>query len=68
MFWLVPSGNALRILIGKTPSSNSKSAISIGDIEASTLSSNTGAPIETCNALAPTTRARSKRVSFGGPI
>src|SRR5436309_11997655 len=68
MFWLVPSGNDLLMLIGNTPSSSSKSAISIGDIDASVASSRIGAPIDTCRALAPTTLAFSKRVSLGGPI
>src|SRR5437879_12917814 len=42
--------------------------MSIGDIVPSGSSSSTGAPIETCKALAPTTRAFSNRVSLGGPI
>lgn len=68
MFWLVPSGRARRILIGRTPSSSSRSAMSIGDSAGSLISSRTGAPMETWSALAPTTLALSKRVSFGGPI
>src|SRR5215468_7738836 len=68
MFWLVPSGNDLLMLIGSAPSSSSKSAMSIGDIDASVESNNTGAPMDTWRALAPTTLAFSKRVSLGGPI
>lgn len=68
MFWLVPSGSARLMLIGRTPSSSSIRAMSIGERVGSLMSNSTGAPIETWSALAPTTRARSKRVSFGGPI
>ena len=68
IFWLVPSGKDLRMLIGKTPSPSSRSAISIGERVGSLISNSTGAPIDTCSALAPTTLALSKRVSFGGPI
>src|SRR5260370_22216173 len=56
------------MLIGNTPSSSSRSAMSIGDIDASVESSRIGAPIDTCRALAPTTLAFSKRVSLGGPM
>lgn len=68
MFWLVPSGSDRRMLMGRTPSRSSTSAISIGDMVPSGSSRSTGAPIETCKALAPTTRAFSNRVSLGGPI
>src|SRR5881396_523907 len=68
MFWLVPSGSARLMLMGKTPSSSSMRAMSIGESLGSLISNSTGAPIETWSARAPTTLARSKRVSFGGPI
>ena len=68
MFWLVPSGKDRRILIGRTPSSNSSRATSIGDSNPCFKSRRTGAPIDIWRALAPTTLAFSKRVSFGGPI
>ena len=68
MFWLVPSGNDRRMLIGRTPSSSSSRATSIGDSSPCFKSSRTGAPIDIWRALAPTTLAFSKRVSFGGPI
>src|SRR5260370_1218921 len=47
MFWLVPSGSARRMLMGKTPSSSSINAMSIGDRVGSFRSNSTGAPIET---------------------
>src|SRR5712692_7380061 len=68
MFWLVPSGNARRMLIGRTPSSSSSRATSIGDSSSCFRSKRTGAPIDIWRARAPTTLAFSKRVSFGGPI
>ena len=65
-FSLQPSGSFLRILIGRTFSSSSIMAISIGDL-ASGILSRVGAPIAICRALAPTILALSKRVIFGGP-
>src|SRR5205807_10115244 len=68
IFWLVPSGKDRRMLIGRTPSSSSIKATSIGDSRSCLRSSSTGAPMDIWRALAPTTLAFSKRVSFGGPI
>src|SRR5437867_9471229 len=68
MFWLVPSGSERRMLIGRTPSSSSSRATSIGDSRSCLRSRRTGAPIDIWRARAPTTLAFSKRVSFGGPI
>src|SRR6266702_2841034 len=56
------------MLIGRTPSSSSSRATSIGESRSCFRSRRTGAPIDIWRALAPTTLAFSKRVSFGGPI
>src|SRR2546427_2030716 len=56
------------MLIGRTPSSSSIKATSIGDSRSCLRSRSTGAPMDIWRALAPTTLAFSKRVSFGGPI
>lgn len=72
--WNVPSGNVLRIVIGRMPISSSFRAISIGLFSpvppAERFSSSgrrIGAPIEICRDLAPTILAFSNRVIFGGP-
>lgn len=61
------SGNVRLIVIGRIPASSSLSAMSIGPVKVCWESMSIGAPIDICRALAPTTRAFSKRVSFGGP-
>ena len=68
MSWNSSFGNVLRMVIGRIPDSSSKSAISIGPAREFGGSTKSGAPIAICRALAPTIRARSKRVTFGGPI
>ena len=55
------------MVIGSIPASSSFRAISIGLIGFSGGGIRIGAPIAICRALAPTIRALSKRVSFGGP-
>ena len=49
--WKVPSGNVLRMVMGKMPASNSDTAMSIGFVFSS-ASTKIGAPIEICNARA----------------
>ncbi len=66
--WKVPSGKVRRIVIGSTPISSSLMAMSIGLAKFLVGSTKIGAPIEIWRALAPTMRARSKRVILGGPI
>ncbi len=66
--WWVPSGNVLRMVMGSVPASSSLRAMSIGFERALDGSTSIGAPMATWRALAPTIRAFSKRVSFGGPI
>jgi len=56
------------MLMGRTLSSSSIRAMSIGDLDDCDTSMRTGAPIDICRALAPTTRALSNLVSFFGPI
>ena len=68
MSWYSLFGSVRRIVRGRMPELNSKSAMSIGPARASGVSTRSGAPIAICRALAPTIRARSKRVSFLGPI
>lgn len=68
MFLLVPSGKVLLMFIGSTRWSSSRRAISIGDSDPLGISISIGAPIAIWRALAPTTLAFSKRVSFLGPI
>jgi len=55
------------MVIGKTPASSSFKAMSIGLEMPSEMSMSMGAPMEICNALAPTILAFSKRVTLGGP-
>jgi hypothetical protein len=66
--WYVPSGSLRLMEIGKIPDSSSWIAISTGSINLACNSISIGAPIEICNARAPTILALSKRVNFGGPI
>ena len=61
------SGKLRLIVIGRIPASSSLSAMSIGPVKPCLESINMGAPIDIWSALAPTIRAFSKRVSFGGP-
>jgi hypothetical protein len=68
MSWWVPSGNVLRMVMGSTAASSSLRAMSIGFERALDGPTSIGAPIAIWRALAPTIRAFSKRVSFGGPI
>jgi hypothetical protein len=65
--WQVPSGNVRLIVIGRIPISSSFRAMSIGLEKPSETSTSIGAPIDIWRDLAPTIRAFSKRVSFGGP-
>ena len=55
------------MVIGRMPESSSFSAMSIGLEILSSTSISIGAPIEICRDRAPTMRAFSKRVTFGGP-
>lgn len=68
MSWYVPSGRVLRIVRGSILVSSSMRAMSIGPPRLSGDSMRMGAPIAIWRALAPTIRARSKRVIFLGPI
>lgn len=68
MSWYSSFGNVRRIVIGRVPDFSSTSAISIGPARVFGGSTRIGAPIAICKALAPTIRARSKRVSLAGPI
>ena len=68
MSWYSSLGSVRRIVSGRIPLLNSKSAMSIGPAWASGVSTRSGAPIAICKDLAPTIRASSKRVSFVGPI
>lgn len=72
--WNVPSGSVRLIVMGKTPISSSLRAISIGLFKPvpplerlSSRASKIGAPMEIWSERAPTIRAFSKRVIFGGP-
>ncbi len=52
---------------GNALSSSSEVAIAIGSLRFLSIVTNGGAPIASCNDLAPTILAFSKRVNFGGP-
>jgi hypothetical protein len=49
------------------PASSSCNAISIGLVKPPSTPTSMGAPMEICKALAPTIRAFSNLVIFGGP-
>ena len=68
MSWVTPLGSARRIEIGSASTASSSMAISIGPVYPPSKGTNGGAPMAICRDLAPIRRARSKRVSFGGPI
>lgn len=55
------------MVMGKIPLSNSLNAMSIGLASVEMISISIGAPIEIWSDLAPTIRAFSNRVIFGGP-
>ncbi len=56
------------MVMGRTPSSSSLRAISMGSDTSSGSSVSTGAPMDIWSALAPTILALSNLVGFGGPI
>lgn len=67
MSWKVPSGSVRRTVMGRMPTSSSLRAMSMGLVRLLSTSIKMGAPMDICRDLAPTMRAFSKRVIFGGP-
>jgi len=65
---VIPFGSDLLIEIGRASSSSSIIAVPIGPLYGPSMGMKAGAPIAIWRDLAPTIRALSKRVSFGGPI
>jgi len=67
MSWNVPSGSVLLTVMGSMSAASSFSAMSMGPENPSETSTRIGAPMDIWRALAPTIRAFSNRVIFGGP-
>ena len=64
----MPLGSVRLIEIGSAPASSSIRARLMGSEMSAGIGTRGGAPKESWRALAPTIRARSNRVSLGGPI